>query len=291
VTTVDPYDPLRPNNNAPAALPVIPRAPLPVVTPRLEIHKGPNHTDKSNTTLVVDGIPAGEQSKGVFSNVDKFNEPTIREWFGQFGPLNEVIVDQSWGKAILVYADYESAAKAWNDPRPVFSNRFVKIWWKKSEPAEPVDKLSSGIVDQVELEVAREAARKAQKEHEEKQRRKLELEKQKEELEQKRLELVEKQRVERERLMEKIKHAEEKAKEKARGVVNSATLTAAAQKSESATPAAESPSPEKSTNGEVPQESENVEENSRKAQLQKMLSDLQLQVLSSGEEVNGRRKH
>jgi hypothetical protein len=216
----------------------------------------------------------------VFSNVDKFNEPSIREWFGQFGPLKEVTIDQSWGKAILVYEDYDSAAKAWNDPRPVFSNRFVKIWWKKSETAEPVDKLSSGIVDQVELEVAREAARKAQKEHEEKQRRKLELEKTKDELEKKRLELVEKQKAERERLMEKIRLAEEKAKEKARGVVNSATIT---QKSESATPATESPGSGNSVNGEVPKESENVEESSRKAQLQKMLSDLQLQVLLTGD--------
>lgn len=226
----------------------------------------------------------------MFSEVDKFNEPAIREWFDQFGLLKEVIVDQSWGKAILVYADHESAGKAWNDPRPVFSNRFVKIWWKKSEPAEPEDKLSSGIVDQVELEIAREAARKAQKEHEEKQRKKLELEKKKEELEQKRLELVEKQRVERERLMEKIRRTEEKAKEGPKGVVNPTAMTAGSLKSESATPAAESPASGNSINGEVPKETESVEETLRKAQLQKMLSDLQLQVLSLRDLVNDRLK-
>ena len=104
------------------------------------------------------------------------NDAAIREWFTQFGPLKQIIIDSSWGKAILVYADYDSAAKAWNDPRPVFSNRFVKIWWKKSDPPQESQNLSGGIVDQVELEIAREAAKKAQREHEEKQRRKEELE-------------------------------------------------------------------------------------------------------------------
>ena len=197
------------------------------------------------------------------------NELTIREWFSQFGPLNQVIVDPAWGKAILVYADYESAAKAWNDPRPVFSNRFVKIWWKKTETSTsepPSEKLSGAIIDQVELEIAREAAAKAQKEHEEKQRRKEELEMKREELERQRLELVEKQRLERERLLEKIKRAEEKAKEKARGVVNSAAVSTTKEDAEKNVK--ETSTDEVQTNGL----------GDRKAHLQKMLSDLQNQV-------------
>jgi len=197
------------------------------------------------------------------------NELTIREWFSQFGPLNQVIVDPAWGKAILVYADYESAAKAWNDPRPVFSNRFVKIWWKKTETSTsepPSEKLSGAIIDQVELEIAREAAAKAQKEHEEKQRRKEELEMKREELERQRLELVEKQRLERERLLEKIKRAEEKAKEKARGVVNSAAVSTTKEDAEKNVK--ETSTDEVQTNGH----------GDRKAHLQKMLSDLQNQV-------------
>jgi RNA-binding protein 26 len=202
--------------------------------------------------------------------VDKMNELTIREWFSQFGPLNQVIIDPAWGKAILVYADYDSAAKAWNDPRPVFSNRFVKIWWKKTENSAsepPSEKLSGAIVDQVELEIAREAAAKAQKEHEEKQRRKEELEKKREELERQRLELVEKQRVERERLLEKIKRAEEKAKEKARGVVNSAAVSTTKEDVEKKN-VKEASTEEVQANGH----------DDRKAHLQKMLSDLQNQV-------------
>lgn len=214
------------------------------------------------------------------------NEPTIREWFSQFGPLNQILIDPAWGKAILVYKDYDSAAKAWNDPRPVFSNRFVKIWWKKTDastsstlPATTSsstltagtssrdERLSGGIIDQVELEIAREAAVKAQKEHEEKQRRKEELEKKKEELERQRVELMEKQRLERERLMEKIRKAEENAKDKVRGVINSAT------------PATTEKNLKEEVSGEkVPEESP-VNGDDRKAHLQKMLSDLQNQVL------------
>ena len=233
------------------------------------------------------------------------NEATIRGWFSQFGPIAQILIDASWGKAILVYADYESAAKAWNDPRPVFSNRFVKIWWKKTDAMDrdPKESLSGGIVDEVELEVAREAAKKAQREHEEKQRRKEELEKKREELERQRVELAGKQRIEKERLMEKIRRAEARAKAKGKAGVKSATSTPIVESpSMEGTPVMGSPvaskaaQPEQPINGqtiesvdEKMEESTDVaavtktngspDETSRKAQLQKMLADLQSQVL------------
>jgi hypothetical protein len=208
------------------------------------------------------------------------NEGIIRGWFSQFGTLKEIIVDSSWGKAILVYADYESAAKAWNDPRPVFDNRFVKIWWKKTDAME----LSGGIVDQVELEVAREAAKKAQREHEEKQRRKEELERKKEELERQRVELVERQRVEREKLMEKIRRAEEKGKGK-QGPQETATRQAVAQGQvqpahgqENGVVTSASEASAQPANASVPPTNVSTDETSRKAHLEKMLSDLKSQV-------------
>ena len=191
---------------------------------------------------------------------DKLNDSSIRAYFSQYGTLTQILIDFPWNKALLVYTDHESASRAWNDPRPVFNNRFVKIFWKRNEksdapnfnaqglatagwsgvyngsfPSSDVNRngnggyagsegyanngpeLSEKVVDEVELEVAREAARKAQREHEEKMRRKEELERQKEELERKRVELMERQRKERERLMEKIRRAKEakEAKEKA----------------------------------------------------------------------------
>ena len=252
----DPYDPLRPNT---APIPTPPPA-INRLASRVEVHKGPNH-DKTNTTLVIESIPHGLFL--YFSTyIDKMNEESIKEWFSQFGTLNQITLDKSRNSAILVYADWESAFSAWNDPRPVFSNRFVKIFWKKSDNEK-------GVVDPSELEAAREAAKKAQKEHEEKQRRKAELEKKREELEKQRLGLVERQRVERERLLEKIKKAQEKAKDKARGVFNSAT------KHHGTSP------PQNDVNGGRSNGDKKEEEGepSRKAKLQSLLSDLRNQVL------------
>ena len=42
----DPYDPMRPSRMTPPVS-------------KIEIHKGPNFTDKTNKTLIVEGIPAG----------------------------------------------------------------------------------------------------------------------------------------------------------------------------------------------------------------------------------------
>jgi hypothetical protein len=232
------------------------------------------------------------------------NEAIIHGWFSQFGPITQILIDVSWGKAILVYADYESAAKAWNDPRPVFSNRFVKIWWKKTDAMDrdPKESLSGGIVDEVELEVMREAVKKAQREYEEKQRRKEELEKKREDLERQRVELAEKQRVEKEKLMEKIKRAEARAKAKGKAGVKSATSTPIVESpSMEGTPIMGSPmaskveQPEQPINGQtIESVDERMEESTDvaavtetngssdeilwKAQLQKMLADLQSQV-------------
>lgn len=234
------------------------------------------------------------------NNVDKMNESTIRGWFSQFGTITQILIDPVWGKAILVYADYESAAKAWNDPRPVFANRFVKIWWKKTDAMErdPTETLSGGIVDEVELEVAREAAKKAQREHEEKQKRKEELEKKREELERQKVELLEKQKVEREKLMEKIKRAEERSKLKGKSTTATPTVESPSMEG---TPVVESPTAtkvdppvngsavdsveptndqmEETTDAAVNETNGSSGESSRKAQLQKMLADLQSQVL------------
>lgn len=242
---------------------------------------------------------------------DKFDEETIRGYFSQFGLLKDVNLDVQFQKAILIYADHESAAKAWNDSRPVFNNRFVKIWWKKTDPMTqfahskhrepmiqaaatpqntdlPSKDLSGAVVDDVELEIAREAARKAQKEHEEKQRRKMELEEKKAALEKQRLDLLERQRVERERLMEKIKRAG-KAKENAKDELDRAAngrktsndSTTESREEGSGTPVVEPPpAKENGINGEQvtnTQESTTLE-SMRKAQLQKMLTDLQNQV-------------
>ena len=125
-----------------------------------------------------------------------------------------------------------------------------------------------------ELEKARGAARVAQKEFEEKQRRKAELERKKEELERQRVELLERQRVEKERLAERIRRAQEK---KAKAVEKIVRLTAV-----EANGNGEHEQADGEEDGRDVEQSNGVEdangENSRTEQLQKMLADLQSQV-------------
>jgi len=259
------------------------------------------------------------------------NDHAIRSYFSQYGPLAQIHLSPPRQKALLTYRDHDSASRAWNDPSPVFNNRFVKIFWKRPEPGDADSRpgtgdagsggtsgngmagsgiaggeLSGRVVDEVELEVAREAARKAQREHEEKVRRKEELERRKEELERKRVELMERQKGERERLLEKIRRAKEK-KAQAEGKGENQPATEAVEvKNKMETTAGKvdvSNEDEGKVNGEdksgeekisqEPQKDENEDsgpksetngdtaESSRKAHLQKMLSELQNQVLPS----------
>ena len=194
-------------------------------------------------------------------------------------------------KVTLIYEDHESASKAWNDPRPVFENRFVKIWWKKQDVNSTIvsvnERVRSASGTSVgpsveELEAAKEAARVAQKEFDEKQRRKVELERKKGELERQRIELLEKQKREKEKLMEKIRKASEKKAQ------------------ETSTP--KTSVVEANGNGEhkevdAEQKGEHVEhvngveetngENSRTEKLAKMLADLQSQVCHYYHETMG----
>jgi RNA-binding protein 26 len=288
---------MRPGNIV--STPGVPPAPVSLRQPhlqrgvdtRFEILKGPSQ-DSSNTTLVVENLPAGKDppenlsSCRILTAGEHKNETDVREYFSQFGTLKEIIVNAPRGKALLVYEDHESALKAWNDPRPVFNNRFVKIFWKRTENVNPLGILpvgngrpgSSGSEakkeerdpEEVEreLEAARAAAAKAQLQHEEKLRKKAELAKKKEELEQQRLELLERQRVEKERLLERIRKAQ----------AAKATPTPTEEKKE------EVPVVEKEGDGEVNGEKngDGVEDepDERKLKLQKMLNDLQSQVPS-----------
>jgi len=206
---------------------------------------------------------------------EHFNENSLRKWFSQFGDL-KIQIDRSQNRAILTFSDHDSATKAWTDPRPVFNNRFVRIWWKKSDTEVP----SEAPKDDVDIEEEKEKALKAQREYEERLRKKAELEKQKEELDRKAAQLLEKQNAEKERLMEKIRRAQEKAKAK----VNGASVSASPSPATPVTNKAKSPDTTKAeVNGKPTEDGEKPsvepeDDNSRKAQLRKMLSDLKNQV-------------
>jgi hypothetical protein len=236
INVYDAYDPLNPSTTLPLR--------------KQEIYKGPNHADKSNTTLIIEHVPQGTNPYRR-SNADKFNEFAVREWFSQFGDITSVTLDKPNKQIVLVYANHDSALRAWNDPRPIFENRFVKVWWKKSEGMMPERTHSRSAEPEISIEALREQALRAQEGFLERQKRKEELERKKEELERQRRELLAKQALEKEKLLEKIRRAKEKQ--------NGAKQEEHANGNGSTTPA---------TDDEI----------SRKEHLQKMLSELQSQA-------------
>ena len=82
---------------------------------------GPNH-DHSITAVVVENIPE-----------DKFNEGDVREFFSEFGSVDEITLQDFKRLAIIKYPDYESAKKAYDSPKVIFDNRFVKVYWYKPD--------------------------------------------------------------------------------------------------------------------------------------------------------------
>lgn len=89
---------------------------------RAEIsHLGQNY-DTANTTIVVESIPEAY-----------FDEKTVRDFFGQFGHIEEVQMHAYKRLAIVKYDQYDAAKAAYDSPKVVFDNRFVKVYWHKMD--------------------------------------------------------------------------------------------------------------------------------------------------------------
>lgn len=160
---------------------------------------GPNH-DRSITTIVVESIPE-----------DKFSEDAVREFFSEFGNIEEVIMHGYKRLALVKYEDYFSARRAYDSPKVIFDNRFVKVYWYKPDQhadgngangrhgseGAGVKKEDEEMIDMEEVKRRQEEAQKA---HEEKQRKLQEAEAQKAELDAK----VKAQAEERRKLLEKL---------------------------------------------------------------------------------------
>ncbi|KAL8765156.1 MAG: hypothetical protein Q9209_007688 [Squamulea sp. 1 TL-2023] len=82
---------------------------------------GPN-SDRSNTTIVVEQIPE-----------DKFSEDSVREFFSVFGTIMEIGMRPYKHLAIVKYSDYWSAKQAYESPKVIFDNRFVKVYWHRPD--------------------------------------------------------------------------------------------------------------------------------------------------------------
>ena len=168
---------------------------------------GPNH-DRSITSVVVEQIPE-----------DKFDEQSVKGFFSDFGPVEEVTMQAYKRLAIVRFSDYPSAKRAYESPKVIFDNRFVKVYWYKPENVptptngsatkagspNTADKPEEQPFDKEKFERDSIAAQKKMEEKKtlmkEAEAKRLELEKQKEEL-------AKKQEEEKRKLMEKLKAKE-----------------------------------------------------------------------------------
>ncbi|KAK4230012.1 RNA-binding protein 26 [Podospora fimiseda] len=160
--------------------------------------EGPSY-DKSNTSIVVEQIPE-----------DNFEESQVRAFFSQFGNILEVSMQPYKRLAVVKFETWEEADAAYQSPKVIFENRFVRVYWYKEPTDDPKKKsIKNGFVKQeegadeeeeeegevaepIDMEELIKRQEEAQRIHEEKQKKLEELEKQRKEVEQKQAELLEK---------------------------------------------------------------------------------------------------
>ena len=163
---------------------------------------GPNH-DRSVTTIVVEQIPE-----------EKFDEQSVRGFFSEFGNIEDVKMQPYKRLALVKYDDYMAAKKAYDSPKVIFDNRFVKVYWYKPGglPTPPTTGKTSANsptfpreeehpFDKEEFERNSTAA---QKKLEEKKAYMKDMEAKRQALEKQKEELAQKQAEEKRKLLEKL---------------------------------------------------------------------------------------
>ncbi|GAM84414.1 hypothetical protein ANO11243_024100 [Dothideomycetidae sp. 11243] len=85
---------------------------------------GPNH-DRNNTSVVVENIPD-----------DSLNEDAVRAFFGDFGTIEDISLQEQRKLAVIRFLDHDTAQRAYDSPKVIFDNRFVKVYWYKSDSAD-----------------------------------------------------------------------------------------------------------------------------------------------------------
>ena len=163
---------------------------------------GPNH-DRSISTIVVEQIPE-----------EKFDENSVREFFSEFGVVEEVTMQPYKRLALVRYDDYMAARRAYESPKVIFDNRFVKVYWYKPggipTPSATVKATanSPSVPKEEETTFDREKFERdavaAQKKLEEKKIQMKEVEVKRQALEKQKEELAQKQAEEKQKLLEKL---------------------------------------------------------------------------------------
>ncbi|KAI0871566.1 hypothetical protein GGS24DRAFT_470938 [Hypoxylon argillaceum] len=161
---------------------------------------GPNY-DKPKKAIVVQNIP-----------IENFTEDQVRGYFSQFGNIVEVSMQIQNRLAMIKFDSWEAANAAWSSPKVIFENRFVKVFWYKEEDSDeatpngkpanatnghvdgitPVSELASAEPE-LDLEEFYRKQLEAQKIHDEKTKKRHEIERERQELEERQKALRERQ--------------------------------------------------------------------------------------------------
>ena len=163
---------------------------------------GPNH-DRSITTIVVEQIPE-----------EKFDENNVRDFFSEFGKIEEVTMQPYKRLALVRYGEYIAARRAYESPKVIFDNRFVKVYWYKQGGIPTPPATAQGIANPPSMSKEEEQpfdrekferdAEAAQKKLEEKKVQMKDVEAKRQALERQKEELAQKQAEEKRRLLEKL---------------------------------------------------------------------------------------
>ncbi|TKA83969.1 hypothetical protein B0A55_00210 [Friedmanniomyces simplex] len=141
--------------------------------------------NRSITSIVVEQIPE-----------EHFHEQIVRDFFSAFGNVESVTMQPYKRLAIVQYDNHDSARSAYNSPKSVFDNRFVKVYWYKPDNlpqpphshlvVEPDGEVEMGAEEpafDIEDVAARQA--EAQRKHDEAKRQREEAQKRRHELDEK----------------------------------------------------------------------------------------------------------
>ncbi|TPX30309.1 hypothetical protein SmJEL517_g06107 [Synchytrium microbalum] len=83
---------------------------------------GREYGTPDNTTLVVDSIPP-----------EKLNLDSVNAYFKKYGSIMNIKLVPGTTRAVIQFAAHPQAMMAFQDPEPVFANRFVRVFWMRPE--------------------------------------------------------------------------------------------------------------------------------------------------------------
>ncbi|KAI1373939.1 hypothetical protein F4677DRAFT_427667 [Hypoxylon crocopeplum] len=209
----------QPQGFPPLNLPPFPVAPNPNAN-RREINKprwakSPTN-DKTKSSLVIQHIPD-----------EHFSEEDIRGYFGQFGNILDLSMQESGRLAVVKFDTWDAANAAWSSPKVIFDNRFVKVYWckddgeagsaqvngkagKAGKAAKNGATKGNALVDEngseepFDMDEFKRKQEEAQRIHDEKTKKRQELERQRQELEDRQKELRARQLEEKRKLHAKL---------------------------------------------------------------------------------------